>query len=121
MHILVIDDDLTSRRIAMVMLEKLGHQYEVVSRALDGISRAENTRFDIVLTDIIMPGLDGFEALKAITNLVPPIPVIAMSAGSVSEPAEGFGVLAKRMGAQAFLRKPFTLSELAKAINSLPR
>ena len=120
MQILVIDDDLATRRMAMTMLEKLGHQYEVVSNVLDGIARAENAHFDIVLTDIIMPGLDGFEAVKAITNLVPPIPVIAMSAGSVSEPAEGFGVLALRMGAKSFLRKPFTSAELAKAIKALP-
>src|SRR4051812_18243317 len=113
MQILVIDDDLAARRIAMAMLEKLGHQFEVVSSTLDGISRAENTRFDIVLTDIIMPGLNGFEAVKAITNLVPPIPVIAMSAGSPTDPADDFGILAMRMGAKAFLRKPFTLAELA--------
>ena len=119
MHILVIDDDLTSRRVAMVMLEKLGHQYEVVSSALDGISRAENTRFDIVLTDIIMPGVNGFEAVKAITHLVPPVPIIAMSAGSPSDPAGDFGVLAMRMGAKVFLRKPFTLAELAKAIEAV--
>ena len=118
MHILVIDDDSTTRRMAMAMLEKLGHQYEVASNALDGISRAENTRFDIVLTDIIMPGLNGFEAMKAITHLVPPIPIIAMSAGSPGNPADDFGVLAIRMGAKAFLRKPFTLTELAKAIEA---
>src|SRR5882672_323025 len=118
MHILVIDDDSTTRRMAMAMLEKLGHQYEVASNALDGISRAENTRFDIVLTDIIMPGLNGFEAMKAITHLVPPIPVIAMSAGSPGNPADDFSVLAIRMGAKVFLRKPFTLTELAKAIEA---
>jgi two-component system OmpR family response regulator len=61
MRILVIEDDAAVRRTVTAMLESLGYQYEVVSSALDGISHAENTRFDIVLTDMIMPGSTGWK------------------------------------------------------------
>jgi CheY-like chemotaxis protein len=98
------------------MLQKLGHEYEVASSALDGISRAESAPFDIVVTDIIMPGLNGLEAVKTIAHLVPPVPIIAMSGGSPANPAEQLGVLATRMGANVFLQKPFRLADLEKAI-----
>jgi two-component system response regulator AtoC len=116
MRILVIEDDLAARQLLAATLDRLGHEYELASTAVDGIALAESTRFDIVLTDIIMPGLNGLEAVKAIANIAPPIPVIAMSAGSAANAAEDYGVLAMRMGAKAFLHKPFRLAQLLEAI-----
>lgn len=116
MRILIIDDDGVVRSVAGALLTARGHEFEGAPTAMEGIARAQSEPFDIVLIDMVMSGLHGLEAVKEIVHVVPPIPVIAMSAGSPSNTPEDFEVLALRMGASAFLAKPFNATQLMQAI-----
>jgi DNA-binding NtrC family response regulator len=116
MRILIVDDDGVVRSVAAAMLAAQGHECEVALTAMEGIERAQNEQFDVALIDMVMPGLHGLEAVKEIAHMSPPLPVIAMSAGSPSNTPEDFEVLALRMGAGAFLAKPFDATQLMQAI-----
>jgi DNA-binding NtrC family response regulator len=118
MRILVIDDDDGLRRSMAMVLESLGHECALVSNVIDGLARAEQERFDVVVTDMNMPGLDGIEAVKALRNINPPLAIVAMSGGSTHSSAEDYGVLALNMGAGVFLPKPFKRADVAKAIDT---
>jgi CheY-like chemotaxis protein len=115
LRILIIDDDALVRESLTVILRSLGHDTLSAKGAVEGIERAEDGRIDAVLVDMKMPGLDGLEAVKALTRIDPPVPVIGMSGGSLN-PDIDYSVLAMKLGAQAFLKKPFTRAELVSML-----
>jgi len=118
MRILVIDDDDGLRKSMGMVLESLGHEAVLVSNVVDGLAQAEEGRFEVVVTDMNMPGLDGLEAVKALRNIRPPVGIVAMSGGSTRSSAEDYSVLAMNMGAGVFLPKPFKRADVAKAIET---
>ena len=118
MRILVIDDDDGLRKSMGMVLASLGHECVLAANVIDGLARAEEGRFDVAMTDMNMPGLDGLEAVKALRNITPPIGIVAMSGGSIRSSAEDYGVLALNMGAGVFLAKPFKRADVAQAIET---
>ena len=116
MRVLVIDDDDGLRKSMGMVLESLGHECVLVSNVVEAIARAEDERFDVAMTDMNMPGLDGLEAVKALRNITPPIGIVAMSGGSIRSSAEDYSVLALNMGAGVFLPKPFKRADVAQAL-----
>jgi CheY-like chemotaxis protein len=116
MRILVIDDDDGLRKSMGMVIESLGHECVLVSNVVEGVARAQEERFDVALTDMNMPGIDGLEAVKALRNISPPIGIVAMSGGSFRSSAEDYSVLALNMGAGVFLAKPFKRADVAQAI-----
>jgi CheY-like chemotaxis protein len=115
LRILIIDDDALVRQSLSAILGTLGHEIVTAGSAMDGIDRAEDTRVDVALVDMKMPGLDGLEAVKAIARMEPPVPVIGMSGGSLNADVD-YAVLAVKLGAKTFLKKPFTRAELVSAL-----
>ena len=117
--ILVIDDDGTVRAVLAALLGKFGYEAVLASNTIDGIAAAESGSIDVALIDMNMPGLDGLEAVKAISNLETRIPIIGMSAGSATTSAEDYAVLAANLGAALFLPKPFDGANLQAAIKTV--
>ena len=104
-NLLVIDDNPTNRQLLCSQLDRLGYQVSTANNGLDGLAALQKTPFEVVLLDVQMPGLDGFQTLarlKADENLRE-IPVIMISASdeyqSVIRCIEG--------GAEDYLVKPF--------------
>jgi len=118
MRILVIDDDDGLRNSISMVLKSLGHEVALAANVVDGLARTDDERFDVVMTDMNMPGLDGLEAVKALRNVTPPLAIVAMSGGSTRSSAEDYSVLARNMGAGAFLPKPFKRADVAQAIET---
>jgi len=119
-RVLVIDDDrsvciaieaLLLRRTCSVVLAESGD----VSKTFD------ESEFDVIIVDIVMPGIDGFETIKILRARAPKIPIVAMSGFKFSDsnaPAPDFLRMAATLGASYCLRKPFDLLQLMAAINS---
>ncbi len=109
MHkILVVDDDASLRRILEYNLSQEG--YEVVT-AVDGetaIAALDSSRFDVVLTDIKMPGMDGMDLLSEVKSRAPDTQVIVITAFGTIEMA----VEAMKAGAFEYVTKPFNRDEL---------
>lgn len=110
--ILVIDDDVEVRSVLMNWCGHLGMDCVPVGSGEEALAKLATDRFDIVLTDIVMAGIEGLELTKRIKREWPDLPVIIMTGF-----AERFSYYeAIDAGAADFLKKPFTMEELGARI-----
>ena len=108
---LVVDDDETIRD---TLYELLSENYicQTAETAEKAIARLQADTYDVVLTDISMPGLSGLELLGQVRQRFPNTPVIVISGISDKEHAQGL----IRLGAFDYLLKPFSLDEVEKSV-----
>ena len=115
--VMIVDDEVGVRALLTKVLEQAGFR---VTSAPDGqqaleLLESEPGDFDLVITDIVMPTLDGLELIRAITERYPSLPVIAISGGGY-----GNGLLylraAEALGAVGTLLKPFWNAELLEVV-----
>jgi DNA-binding response OmpR family regulator len=118
-RLLIIDDDELLRNSLGMMLRARGFSCTPAPNALDGIEQAEAGQFDIALVDINMPGLDGFEVIKALARITPRMSVIAMS-GRQFDGDLDYAVVATGLGADDFLAKPFRPQQLLEVLEGRP-
>lgn len=115
-HILVIEDDKFFSELLIELLKQDGHQ---VSLAIDGVKAMQLLaiqRPDLIITDILMPNMDGVELIMALAKQGNRIPVIAMSGGRRSISPEFSLESAKLLGVKTTLTKPFTHIDLRQMV-----
>ena len=116
--ILVVDDNQSFLEILNKFLSD--HEYGVAccNNGKDAQEKFSEFIPDIVVTDIVMPELDGIELLIALREINPEINVIAMSGGNRGY-AGSYLMMAEKLGANAILNKPFELSKLLEEIKKI--
>ncbi|HVC18064.1 MAG TPA: response regulator [Rhodanobacter sp.] len=116
-NIFIIDDSPTDVRVFTTLLERAGHQVVAVSSAEEGIERVRNDLPDLVIMDVIMPGMNGFQATRTLTrdSATQNIPVLIITTKSM----ETDRVWGLRQGARDFLTKPVGEKELLARIQKL--
>ena len=116
-RILVVDDTPANRSTLDDFLTPLGFELQHADNALSGLEMARAQRPDLILMDIVMPGMDGLEATRRVRQdpVLRDIPVIALSASVATSDAQG----SLACGANAFLSKPVDLEVLVTAIGEL--
>ena len=102
-RILIIDDDPAMRHAMRAPLERHGHQVAEAGDGQAGLKLYQETIFDLVITDIIMAGMEGLETVLALRKFTPTLKIIAMSAGGRAN-ADDCLELAGRFGAARALR-----------------
>lgn len=113
-RVLIVDDESNIRRILQASLDKAGLQATVAESAEVALQLLKSEKYDCVLTDVTMPGMDGYELQKAISELMPELPVVIMTAyGTIPR-----AVQAIRDGAFEFVTKPFDLETVKKIIKA---
>jgi two-component system, sensor histidine kinase len=113
LRVLSVEDNPFGRVVLNTILTELGHQAEFIGRGEDAEARIEQGGFDCVLMDMVLPGINGVEAIRRIRKLGPPhgrIPVIGVSGRGEDEAAS------RTAGADAFLLKPVSPRALATAL-----
>jgi len=112
-HILVIDDDKAMRDACFQILSRQGYRVELAASAKQGLSLLERLSFDTILLDLVMPDLDGLEALKKIRALDPDVEVIIITGyGTIQSAVESI-----KAGAFHFLSKPFVPDDLRNLVS----
>lgn len=112
--ILIVDDDPTQRRLMQAVLEKQGHHPEMAESGEAGLERIRRGGIDVVLLDLVMPGMDGQETLEVIKAREPDLPVIVLTAHGGIETV----VKAMRAGAVDFFVKPASPERIAVSIRN---
>ena len=113
LRVLSVEDNPFGRVVLNAVLTELGHQAEFVGRGEDALERITQGDFDAVLMDMVLPGIDGIEAIRRIRGLGPPlggIAIIGVSGRGEDEAAS------RAAGADAFLVKPVSPRALAIAL-----
>jgi DNA-binding NtrC family response regulator len=111
-HILVIDDDKAMRDACFQILSRKGFQVELAAGAKQGLALLEHQSFDAILLDLVMPDVDGLEALKKIRALDPDVEVIIITGyGTIQAAVESI-----KAGAFHFLSKPFVPDDLRNLV-----
>jgi twitching motility two-component system response regulator PilH len=115
--ILVVDDSLSQRLVLSAVLAEEGHQIITANDGEEAVAKAKSELPDLIIMDIVMPGLNGFQATRAITNdeATWHIPVILLT----SKDMDSDRIWALRQGATAFLNKPVDHAALIAMVNTL--
>ena len=114
LNILVVDDDVFIRKIVQDRLKMEGYTVTTAEDGKAGWEKFLKNTYQLIITDINMPRINGVELLNKILTTKIKVPTVVMS-GGLSEAMEA---LVKETGASAFLRKPFSLRDLVKVISS---
>ena len=116
--ILIVDDNISFLEMLDAFLTDEG--YEVLTTSNGRIAQDKFSEFnpDVVLTDIVMPEVDGIELLIGLRKINSDIVVMAMSGGNKGH-ADSYLRMAEKLGANIILNKPFELSELLEQIKKL--
>lgn len=121
MHLLIVDDEPDSHELLRVVLEQSGATVEAASNAADALKKLEQTRFDILISDIGMPGEDGYELIQKVrrldSNKNKRIPAVALTAYARVEDR----VRALNAGFQTHIAKPVEPVEIIAVIVSLAK
>lgn len=117
-NILIIDDDDLFRRSLRLMLERGGYTVVEAQEGAEGIRHYRGQKFDVVITDLIMPGKEGLETIRELRSGDRGVRIIAMSGGGRVD-SRDYLPLAKALGAQHILDKPFSDQELFAAIDAV--
>ena len=113
-RILIVDDELNIRRILQMAFEKSGYEPVTAEDGRTALAELEKAKFDVVITDVTMPGMTGYDLQKLINEAAPDLPVIIMTAfGTIPQ-----AVAAIRNGAYEYITKPFDLDQLKKVVAS---
>lgn len=116
-QILIVDDDSELLANARRLIEAAGHQATDAESGEQALEMMDESRFDLVIMDVVMPRKGGIEAIMEIHTRHPDIPTVIMS-GKVPLGTDAISSLMGRYGARAVLSKPFTGEELLNAVES---
>lgn len=112
--ILVVDDELFFLRLYCELLEPTGYQVETASTGETAIEKIRQGNIDVVMTDMVMPGLDGLEVLRVCRGLDNPPDVIMVTGHATTESA----IQALKNGARDYITKPFNPEELRHLVHT---
>ena len=114
-RILIVDDSPTEIHVLKTMLEKNGHQATAANNAEEGIAKAKEEQPDLILMDVVMPGLNGFQATRQLNKdpATSAIPVLIVTTKSM-ETDRMWGL---RQGAKEVLVKPVSEKDLVAHVN----
>jgi two-component system NtrC family response regulator len=111
-RILFIDDDRAGREVALFNLRKAGYEVTAASDGQEGLAAFSPEKFDLVVTDVKMPGISGIEVLRRVRSQAPDVPVLVITAfGNVETAVE-----AMKEGAYDFIGKPFHRDQLLLSV-----
>ncbi len=118
-RILIVEDTPLMRDSLVDVLSAAGHDVATAANGAEALEIvADGSAFDVIVTDIIMPEMDGIQTIIEIQSMQPEARIIAISGGSARmEKAQGLDT-ARRLGAVAVLEKPFEVDTLLAAIDS---
>jgi len=116
--ILVVDDDKSLRDLLSRVLQEQGHDVATAGEGNEALDLMAHTRFEMVISDIIMPGKEGIETIREIREVYPDVQIIAMSTGGSMGNVQVLEY-ARMIGAHESIRKPVELPALISTVERM--
>lgn len=113
--ILVVDDEQDICGIAQLLLENAGCDVVCTTDAVRALAAVEQRDFDLLITDMLMPEMDGVELINSVRRTKPDQRIMAISGGGMA-PRESYLQIASMYGVNGVLAKPFSRDQLLKAV-----
>ena len=117
MHVLIVEDKRSLSKMLKTSLEEKGHTVVLSFDGLDGLAQAETNHFDIMVLDIMLPGMDGLEVIRRLRKGKHQLPVLALTARDTV----GDIVAALDLGVDDYLTKPFAMAEFMARLRAVAR
>ena len=115
-RILLVDDHEPVCISLQAMIKGMGHQTLMATNGRQALALHRQTPVDVLLTDIFMPDMDGYELIQRFRQDYPEVKIIAMSGGIPRAPGGPYLEVAEKFGAQWLLHKPFSATRLIEVI-----
>jgi CheY-like chemotaxis protein len=118
-RLLVVEDDPVTRRNISRYLTADGFEVEPIPNGIQALERFQQEKFDLILTDLVMPGMDGLNLTQRVRSVSPATPVIIMTGNAAIDAHK-----VRLAGAAELIRKPLVLEEVlakVKKLLELPR
>mgnify|MGYP002577756071 CR=1 FL=1 len=116
-RLLVVDDDTDIRELLEFDLSQSGYDVDTAKDGSEGLQKALNNHYDIILLDVMMPKMNGFDVCKNIRNHKPDVPILLLTAkGTITDKTDGFN-----SGADDYIVKPFDVQEVLLRVRVLLR
>ncbi len=113
--ILVVDDSQELTEVIHEYMETCGFIVETTTESQDALRLIAANGYDVIISDIHMPGMDGLELMSLIKNRHPDLPVVLITGYSISEARK----IAMEKGADAFVAKPFHMKEILDVVTDI--
>jgi CheY-like chemotaxis protein len=115
LNILLAEDNLINQKLVVRLLEKDGHKIEIANNGVEVLALMEKNKFDVILMDIQMPEMDGFETTISIRKKNIEIPIIALTAHAMKGDREK----CMEVGMNGYLSKPIKAEELKSELQNI--
>jgi len=121
LSILLVEDNELNQRLMKISLTRYNYNVSIAVNGLEGVEMFKKQKFDLILMDIMMPVMDGFEATREIRNIESQnkngkIPIIAFTANTINNDREK----CIQGGMDDILEKPFDINKFREILSSLP-
>ncbi|MGH7349407.1 MAG: response regulator [Candidatus Rokuibacteriota bacterium] len=117
LHCLVVDDEEEVAEVVADILGTAGHTAVTAASGQEGVERLGVERFDVVFTDLAMPGMTGWQVARAVKDRAPEVPVVMMSGFGVEVAPEELHA----HGVDLVLAKPLQIQDVLRALGSISR
>ncbi len=116
-RLLIVDDDKDIRELLVYDIKSSGYMVDSANDGEEGLKKAVQNNYDLILLDVMMPKMNGYDVCKNIRLVKPKVPILMLTAkGAIDDKTEGFNV-----GADDYLVKPFDIQEVLLRIRALLR
>ncbi len=117
MHVLLVEDDLRISRVVQRALAEVGHEVDIAHDGAEGLERAEDKPYDLLVLDVMLPRIDGITIARELRRQRQRTPILMLTArDAVADRVRGLDA-----GADDYLTKPFALEEFLARVRALGR
>lgn len=115
--VLIVDDSATIREMVAMHLTEMGFEVEEAFDGADGVEKLKSSSFDLVITDVVMPNMNGYEFCRWVKNYPTTKTIPVLMCTTKSEEFDKYWGM--KQGADAYIVKPFKREELVSAVKKL--
>ena len=116
-RILIIEDNTDLAHLLAVHLRDLTYKVDIAEKGIEGLAKAQRTVYDLILLDLMLPGLNGLDICRRIREKPPYVPIIMLTSRS----SETDRVVGLELGADDYVTKPFSVIELVARVKAMFR